>query len=564
MLDELRSASDALNAALDRYLDICTSIRQHYCKGDNNVSRDLEGLSLIANEVLLITSFKTKIHQADAAISLVRNTMPTVVPINALPEEILSRIFHLVTYGEPCKFHHTYEYPAYPTLLTHVCSRWRQAAINSPTLWSHIDLSSHGFRGSGEPHERHLAHAKTYLARAGQAQLDIHVAEDFPHGLYVHDVRISDFLIPLASRMRSLEIHIELESDNRPDAYKSGYTLCDDILSCCLIICTPGTLKHLMIAPKGDGNGSFIQSRDVPEDTIVGDWSPKSTLDIDMKEQELEGLLFPITRLRLSGRFPHWSSRAYHGLTELRLYPHGSITRIPDFQFTTMLAESPQLEIFEFGLDIDRSVSRPPPVHMNNLRVLVINTDALNAFLPLIALGPQPIAVSLTKPRSLYLTGRTLVKKHPQVGPFLSSCNITDFYARDFETLLEISYLVDSMPNLRTLALNIRDAVGHLDARPEERLFASRISLDILYLVGQIQIHYDNLVIMLKEYHVKKLVLGWDFAINSDIGFGLVTRKDVEEEMTDLGVDVEFYSPLDTHPTDYFGHTFASYESSLI
>jgi len=58
-----------------------------------------------------------------------------LIPISILPAEILARIFHFVAFSEPL-------YSRTPTLdsvnFTHVCRRWRQVALDDPTLWTHF------------------------------------------------------------------------------------------------------------------------------------------------------------------------------------------------------------------------------------------------------------------------------------------------------------------------------------------------------------------------------------------------------------------------------------------
>jgi hypothetical protein len=56
----------------------------------------------------------------------------TLVPISALPPELLSRIFH---------FHACLEPPQQRLgwiVATHVCQHWRQVALNDPLLWAQI------------------------------------------------------------------------------------------------------------------------------------------------------------------------------------------------------------------------------------------------------------------------------------------------------------------------------------------------------------------------------------------------------------------------------------------
>ncbi|KAJ7834302.1 hypothetical protein B0H13DRAFT_2678693 [Mycena leptocephala] len=64
-------------------------------------------------------------------------------PVLTLPNEIVSEIF----------MHFLPAYPEYPpltgllspTLLTHICCRWREIALGTPALWSAITSSYHGY-----------------------------------------------------------------------------------------------------------------------------------------------------------------------------------------------------------------------------------------------------------------------------------------------------------------------------------------------------------------------------------------------------------------------------------
>src|SRR5712672_2236459 len=60
-----------------------------------------------------------------------------LVQISILPAEILARIFHFIAFSK-----HPYSSTGTPMLgsvyFTHVCRRWRQVALDDPTLWTHF------------------------------------------------------------------------------------------------------------------------------------------------------------------------------------------------------------------------------------------------------------------------------------------------------------------------------------------------------------------------------------------------------------------------------------------
>src|SRR5216683_3326806 len=83
----------------------------------------------------LIAAFSAIDKEIIAAMQFTRSLLScrnSLVPISALPPELLSRIFHF----------HAFLEPPQPKLgwivVTHVCQRWRQVALNDPSLWAEI------------------------------------------------------------------------------------------------------------------------------------------------------------------------------------------------------------------------------------------------------------------------------------------------------------------------------------------------------------------------------------------------------------------------------------------
>jgi len=85
-------------------------------------------------------ALSTANQDIDAAKHLILSMLmhrKILVPISILPAESLARIFHFAVFSESMQ-------PCFPTLklscvyFTHVCRRWRQVALNDPTLWTHF------------------------------------------------------------------------------------------------------------------------------------------------------------------------------------------------------------------------------------------------------------------------------------------------------------------------------------------------------------------------------------------------------------------------------------------
>ncbi|QRV89240.1 pyrolysin [Ceratobasidium sp. AG-Ba] len=81
--------------------------------------------------------------QPDAASSCGKpenlgNPALAIVPVKHLPPEVLSTVFVYVTAGY-CRFNFLFEVSPLLSIIA-VCSYWRQVALNTSSLWSHVDV----------------------------------------------------------------------------------------------------------------------------------------------------------------------------------------------------------------------------------------------------------------------------------------------------------------------------------------------------------------------------------------------------------------------------------------
>ncbi|CEL63119.1 hypothetical protein RSOLAG1IB_05159 [Rhizoctonia solani AG-1 IB] len=334
--------------------------------------------------------------------------------VNALPAEVLAYIFHLVSAEQPCASQIPYywvddtpvDFPKYPDVLAHVCSRWRQVALASHALWSHIDIvlsypSSFGF------HDR----AKHYAARAQQIPIDIHIVDPGHHrgnkmpltflgseldltmnhplnarktweeSMYEINPDVFDFLsLSVAPRVRALGLLVHFEYH---DVHSKA-------LEHCLANCLPGELSELNICVPG---GAYI----APMFIGPGGGLQYST-ELALSEQQLERAWESVTTLRVEGRYPSWTSMAYHGLTDLQIE---GTHRIVGPELLSFLGSSPRLRAVRCNLRIQQTPDLVPnarPVYLKELEIInLVNMteDDVKNFLQWIITGSNPLQLSL-------------------------------------------------------------------------------------------------------------------------------------------------------------------------
>ncbi|EUC55434.1 F-box-like domain protein [Rhizoctonia solani AG-3 Rhs1AP] len=417
-----------------------------------------------------------------------------VPPINSLPAEALAHIFQFVLLprSQPCFLERDRysNYPDYPDALLRVCSRWRQVALTSPTLWSRIDIVLSNPAG-----QKMLERAKIFLERAGQSQLDLRIFDQ-----------------PIRSRRpffsRSNDEFSNEEGDDF-DFEEDGLDDLEDdsegsddlsVLGHCFKNCLPGALRKLVLRVETDGGINLI----IPS------------------SQDSEAVWLPITILHISGRIrPPWESNAFKGLTDLRLSGPG-FSSIPESQFVNILRSSPKLQILQLYVDIGKSSplnASVEPIHLDDLEVLdIIENHREGAEFEMltrwIALGQKPLCLILWCP----LSSESAVN-------FFRRANVTELRVRlhgsSFESLEK---LIDLSPQLRVLAVdgcgsrfNPRGASNTKSSHPVAQI-------DALHLqYSQIQI--DSLQQIVQSWSIRKLTM-WSSHIRRGM-YGGVSHEEI-------------------------------------
>ncbi|CAE6467368.1 unnamed protein product [Rhizoctonia solani] len=451
------------------------------------------------------------------SVKLHGSSNPNLVsPIHLLPPEILIRIFDLV-----CHIHSYYFCPAaihpdrlsktsrpflkQPVTLSHVCSRWRRITIDLASLWSHIDLFP------DQCYDLMLsARLETYVARSAQALLDIHIilrSSNSKDLLALSDNQVDDnactifpFLTTAAPRVRSLSI---MARSSTP----LGDKFCASVLATCFAHCIPGTITDVSIEAPGPLDYDWIPSMQpyLREGRLA-----KSTI---------ETLWAPITVLHLSQCDIPWSSKAYHGLTELRLHDCPSLN---SSRLMSILQSSPQLRVLELD-SFRRPISENPlwePVPLNNLEVLVlvgVQDCCLGSVLRLIAPGPKPLSLSISNPLDYY----TGFASKTELQSFISRSNITQLCVNKVQKYAQLVEICDLIPTVHTLAV---DSFSCEDTAEDDSPPPS-FTLDALYIVrsrGLSSHAWAVIESLVNRYQLQKLVLWWcDFrALELDVPGG--------------------------------------------
>ncbi|KAB5589476.1 F-box-like domain containing protein [Ceratobasidium theobromae] len=535
-MEELIASSDLLNIAIDRYLCACTTFKTR-CVQENvastpyNIPRRFS--ERLAQELQRITSYATKINLAKVAIGRVNDLSVSVVPIHALPAEVLAYIFKLVCDMQPSPCIASGRGvkriipPTYPDLFSYVCSRWRQIAISSRILWAHIDLVGHHLLNQGL-----LARAEMHVSRAGQLPLDIHILDPDPHSHPLEDIdptSLTRFITSIGTRIRSLELH----SRDRSDAFHQ------DVLSGCFASCTAGIFTQLTLWKEGEESWeSFMitANSDTNQVSHLG-----SAFPLNVSQQRLEDVWLHISVLRLNRFFFGWESNAYRGVTELRPVSP-VVTIIPELQLVAILKSSPRLRVFQFGLLCQEQLSAGTlvePVGFTDLEVLdlsemvCLHWPILRWFAP----GSKPLEYGTGCHNILELQ----LSNISEYTEFFARSNITKLRVRGAE-YPALSNLVNYFPQVRSVVLTcslFMPGTGRLGD------LVLGLQLDSLYVLES-EIDLKALGWFVEEHPTQRLVF-WDCTFHrSDLH--ITDEQDIRNDLSRICTVIEFFDGNEPNP----------------
>ncbi|CEL61270.1 hypothetical protein RSOLAG1IB_09892 [Rhizoctonia solani AG-1 IB] len=514
VIGELATTSSLLREALDRYHTACSAIRRT-CVANGLAEQLPPELPIrVSEEIEQLAAYELILHDAKSAINFARNS-GSFTSINVLPREIISYIFSLVVADEHCGLKqkrtsgractHTV-LSKYPDILTHVCSYWRQIALGSHALWTHIDLS---FDNSISA--QLVSRADTYASRAGQASLHLHIhseppMQNYPLGGNPLTPRLIESLAPQTG-----ELVLRLEKDHDTMGV---------ILEAFLRNCTPGvftrfSLKTFLTETR---SCNFIRTK--------GNLDPEGSLHeedliLDLPEQRLDDVMVHVTALHTFDLLLPWSSKAYHNLTDLRLncntLPHGG--EISESDFVRILRSSPLLQRLELGLTMIKALpvtTQIDPVILDYIRVLKLdmrespssNQFRLGCLLRWISPGSRPLRVEINeKCMDWDIGGAKALLGDKLFSCFFSRSNVVWVTVNSLWTVAEAVNLIEVVPSIQALTLE------NFHFRPPFELDSEAYfipqscrSLDTLYLLRSIVIVTD-LIDLIRAYKIQRILL---------------------------------------------------------
>ncbi|KAF8191545.1 hypothetical protein K438DRAFT_2018292 [Mycena galopus ATCC 62051] len=162
----------------------------------DNAEDILETLNRLQDEIQSLQSTKStlllQLESIDVSLSLSKAKYGTaknrIARIGTLPNEILAKIFESgrdsnIPGGE-----------RFEILASHITTVWREVAINTPSLWSILEIAPH----------KSAQMLATYVARAKACSL--HLRFNFQEEVWVPDRCVWELILSSVERWRSLEI----------------------------------------------------------------------------------------------------------------------------------------------------------------------------------------------------------------------------------------------------------------------------------------------------------------------------------------------------------------------
>ncbi|KAG8716941.1 hypothetical protein FRC08_008481, partial [Ceratobasidium sp. 394] len=401
------AARDQLEHAVDSFLGACTTLHQFIdqppasCKDLGSIE---DYVLKIHAQIGSIVSIATKATRSTAILRRVINTSTTLVPISVLPPEVLSRVFELTlssnrsVLGSPNRREHPL------AVIPAVCTQWRGLALDTRSLWSHVDVDGARLVSGGTIKE--LKRINMWLDRAHGAALHINFHSS------PSDPRLVSIVQPHLTRMTSLAFH--------PTRGGAFLEILNTFASCSSGMLTTLSAVYSVVTSHGD----------------IWEHFPEIMEDANT---------------------PHlpWPTAALHGLVHLELVglPHKFCLDLDEL--ASILSNSPGLQTLPLRI-VEIAPSQHghhPRIHIPNLRMLDISLRhnlALQNPLSLLMPGERELDVRIEMPDPDNHACSAAIRALFQCS------NVTQFTAWSVlpNSSAQLAGYLDCLPKLRTLILD--------------------------------------------------------------------------------------------------------------
>ncbi|KAG9084857.1 hypothetical protein FS749_004898 [Ceratobasidium sp. UAMH 11750] len=365
-----------------------------------------------------VETIKRKVSESRALLHRIINGSTTLVPVNALPPELLCRVFELTIPPLPRFPRDSFSFKLHPlAVIPSVCIRWHRITITACSLWSYIDIGSWPL--TTKARTAMLKRVQTWLERARGAPLHLNF-----RGKHKEDVGNG---VSLAATLQS---HMAFATSLV--FWQTDYALLQTILSLSAS-CSPGPLTSLV-----------VDKPDVPIHT------------------DTHLIQFA------------WPMSVIHGIAVLQLIELPKCVCPSLDELVSILANSPhlhtlQLRGLQFGPDLDHDY---PDISLPSLRTLNLhpmNSLHLQKLLSALVPGSHRLDVRMDLPNQSNNEGFATIQV------FFSRSNVTHLFLWDQHpnNVLWLARCLDCLPGLQVLGLDFSidedcDNLGALTVGTEE------------------------------------------------------------------------------------------------
>ncbi|QRV75812.1 pyrolysin [Ceratobasidium sp. AG-Ba] len=199
------------------FLDACRNLRTAVVSVQplmfyTNPTSSEDILAEVSGHLDSITTAEYQIRNSRTMIHKLLNQSKSRTPINTLPSEVLAHIFAIVVSSSPCMIHSESQFNMLE-VIPQVCARWHHVAIDTPSLWGHIDIPiSRALRACASV----LGRARLSVNRSRGLPIQLHISNCFPRLREDILLKIFSELQPDAKFYTSLELVGELSSSWGP------------------------------------------------------------------------------------------------------------------------------------------------------------------------------------------------------------------------------------------------------------------------------------------------------------------------------------------------------------